>query len=144
MEAVAESDSIVLTNRTAEINRAADWLRDKGRRLAIADEVAFAMRLCIEEALANVVVHAHAGLDRAPEPRDILVRFEKRGEVVAVAIEDDGRPFDPLSQSPLPRSGFLDEASIGGRGILLMKEYASRVAYDRRDGRNVLVMEFDL
>jgi anti-sigma regulatory factor (Ser/Thr protein kinase) len=50
-------------------------------------------------------------------------------------VEDDGKPFDPLSvQTPRPRS----ETEVGGVGLHFVKSLMDQLDYSRRDGINRL------
>ncbi len=66
----------------------------------------------LQEALKNVEQHAHA--------RHVTVRLTKQGDVVQLAINDDGIGFDP-DHHPARRKG------KGGLGLLGMRERATYV-----------------
>jgi anti-sigma regulatory factor (Ser/Thr protein kinase) len=56
------------------------------------------------------------------------------------ASYDDGVPYDPLQAAEPDVTASLDERSIGGLGILLVKKMMDTVTYERAGGRNVLRM----
>jgi len=61
---------------------------------------------------------------------------------IVVRIKDDGFPFNPLShQADKPES--LENAKVGGLGILLIKKFTSDLKYNREDGKNCLTMVLD-
>jgi anti-sigma regulatory factor (Ser/Thr protein kinase) len=61
---------------------------------------------------------------------------------VILDIEDDGGEFDP-SLVALPRTPETVEcASVGGRGIHLIRQFSSRMEYVRAGGRNRLRLTF--
>jgi anti-sigma regulatory factor (Ser/Thr protein kinase) len=68
------------------------------------------------------------------------VRLRRTGDSVAVEVEDDGRPFDPLQVPPPDLTLSLEQRPIGGLGIHLIRNLMDEVSYARRDGRNVLKM----
>ena len=84
------------------------------------------LEVMFEELVSNVVRH---GLDPKRE-HSILVSIAADDREVRLAIEDDGRPFDPfaLAESTPPRS--LEEAAIGGLGIPVVRRMATRTAYE--------------
>jgi len=134
-------DQLRLECRLEELDRASEWLGARLGLLAVPDDTAFAVRLCVEEALANVVTH---GFEEEDDGAPILLGFEAHPGELKVVVEDQGMAFDPL-QAPAPAlPTSLEDAAIGGRGISLIKSYASRLAYERRDNANVLSMGFVL
>lgn len=122
-----------------ELARAGGWLSVWAGQHNLPADVVFAIRLCLEEILANIVMHAFAGGDHAIS---LDIRQDAH-EVVLTAI-DDGKPFDPLTAVTATPATNLTEADTGGRGLILVKGYADRLAYGRENGRNRLVLGFTL
>jgi serine/threonine-protein kinase RsbW len=48
------------------------------------------------------------------------------------------RPIDPLAYQAGPRPRTLEEIEPGGLGLIMMKEAADEVDYERIEGRNHL------
>jgi serine/threonine-protein kinase RsbW len=86
----------------------------------------FAMRLALEEALANAINHGHRG-DPAKQIRIFYCVTTAR---VLAEVEDEGPGFDarlvPDPRTPERRT------EPGGRGLLLMRAYMTRVCYTGR------------
>jgi anti-sigma regulatory factor (Ser/Thr protein kinase) len=137
--ALVESDNLVLVDQMEELGRAGTWLAGRLRALALPEETAFSIRLCVDEALANVVMHA---FDDDGTNHPILLRVQVDHKEVVVIIEDRGRPFDPLAGETPALPSTVEDAAIGGRGLRLIRCYAGRLAYARSDGRNLLTMAF--
>jgi len=55
---------------------------------------------------------------------------------VELQVEDDGRKFDPTSAPEVDTRVPLEERRVGGLGIHLVRSMATRVRYERTDGRN--------
>ncbi len=127
-----------LSHSRSEIARLATWLDEQERLLPIPDDVAYAVRLCLEEAVSNLVAHTPAISDLC----DITVDLIRQGDVVVAAIEDRGPPFDPRA-APLPAPpNSLENTIPGGLGIRLMRSFASEIDYDTVPGRNRLTLRF--
>jgi serine/threonine-protein kinase RsbW len=113
----------------------AGWL-EKWARDNVSPAVSFAAQLCLEEAVANVIMYGGSG------PLEIAVEVERNGEALVALIEDNGRQFDP-TQAPAPsRAASLEDATVGDLGIHLMRSFASAMHYERRNGRNRLTLRF--
>ena len=91
-----------------------------------------AVELVLEEALSNILRY---GYD-APGPRDIAIDLQVDLDEVQVLVIDDAKPFDPLEVDAMLLPDSLDDAQVGGLGLLMIRNTASRMSYERRDGQN--------
>jgi anti-sigma regulatory factor (Ser/Thr protein kinase) len=92
--------------------------------------------LVVEEWIANLVEHGGPHRDGAR----IVLRLRRNGDLVSVSVSDEGRPFDPRTATfdgPNKERG-------GGAGLELIASLCRIVSYDRRAGRNRLVLELSL
>ena len=99
---------------------------------AIDDEAAYALRLAIEELGSNVIRHGFAD----SEVRDISLRITVDADAVELAVEDDGRPFDPSQPRHLNTPTSLEDAPTGGMGLALVVQIAGPLRYERVNSRN--------
>jgi anti-sigma regulatory factor (Ser/Thr protein kinase) len=130
-----DCERLVLRNDLAELERLAGWLEDWARE-DVSPAVSFAVQLCLEEAVANVIMYGGTGRV------EIAVEVERNDGALVALIEDNGRQFDP-TQAPAPsRATSLQDATIGDLGIHLMRSFASGMHYERRNGRNRLTLRF--
>ena len=105
----------------AEGTRALHRLLDERR---IAGQTRHDIELAFEEIGANIVRHG------APA-NDVEVAAIFSEDEVVLTFDDDGIPFNPLElpAPEIPES--LDEARIGGLGVMLVKKLARRIEYER-------------
>lgn len=97
-------------------------------------EVAWRLRVAVDEIVANIVAYGPAG-----GPAALDVWFRRIGDTVEITVEDDGPPFDPLAR-PAPDIRLpLEARSPGGLGIALVRALMDDVRYARTD-RNVLTI----
>jgi anti-sigma regulatory factor (Ser/Thr protein kinase) len=128
---------LILRNDLAELKLLARWFEDWAEP-AISPSVSFAIQLCLEEAVANIIMHGGAENDYL----EIAVELERTDGMVVARVEDTGREFDP-TQVPQPALAMsLAEAKVGDFGISLMRSFASKLDYERRDSRNRLTLRF--
>ena len=121
---------IALNADFTELPRLAAWTEAALAELRPDDRTAYALQLCIEELVANVVLHGR----RAAGPITITLRLEMAP--LRLTIEDDAQGFDPTATT-MP-----DAETVGGRGLLLVRRFCREWRYARRDGRNVLELVF--
>jgi serine/threonine-protein kinase RsbW len=135
--ATVEASRLVLRNDVAELKRLAGWIEGFIQQDTSSD-VSFAVQLCLEEAVANIIMYGATKHD----PLEIAVELERNGATLVARIEDNGRQFDPTrARLPAPARS-LEEAKVGDVGIHLMRSFASGMDYERRNGRNRLTLRF--
>lgn len=94
------------------------------------DEVFF-VRLCLEEALVNAVIHANQN----DANRQVGLALYDQGEHCRIDVQDEGEgSFQPESV-PEP-----DETQLRGRGLHLIKHFMNDVSYS--EDRRTLTMTF--
>ncbi|HXP97067.1 MAG TPA: ATP-binding protein [Telmatospirillum sp.] len=122
-----------------DLVRAEAWLADRLRGLALPDDMVSAIRICAEEALSNVAIHA---FDNDGEDHAILLRLTVSEAEVILVVEDAGAAFDPLAAEPTAMPLAIEDISIGGQGLVLIKAFAGRLDYERKAERNIFTMAF--
>ena len=98
-----------------------------------SENAAFAVRLALDEALANAIRH---GNQNDPAKR-VFVDYAVDDDAVRISILDEGPGFDP-DTVPDPT---LDEnlERPCGRGVMLMRAYMTEVAYNATGNRVTMV-----
>jgi len=118
-------DQIVMDSQLSELIRISPWIDKLASQHSIPENVTFAMNLCLEEALSNVIRHGYRGHGGA-----LTVRFTspEEGRFVLI-VEDEAPRFDPLEQEPPPAYGTENPSQIGGQGIRLMRGFSDSLEY---------------
>jgi serine/threonine-protein kinase RsbW len=115
--------------------RLAPWLDAEAAAGAWPEAVAFAIGLCLDEVVTNIAMHVGAPAG------EILVELEQDESEIVARVTDRGPAFDPRAeQRALPTS--LEEAAIGGLGLVLVQRFATALDYERQDGLNRLTLRF--
>jgi anti-sigma regulatory factor (Ser/Thr protein kinase) len=114
------------------------WIDDLVGPLELSPEATYAVQLCLEEAIVNIITYAF----EPDTEHDVRIAVWRDGRMVYAEITDDGRPFDPLAQEAPLRPTDLASAQIGGLGITLMRNFAGDIAYRRMEGMNRLTLSF--
>jgi serine/threonine-protein kinase RsbW len=117
----------VAVRSTAEVRPLLRAVISAMRELSFGEWDCFAVRLALDEAVANAVRHGNQG-----DPGKV-VRVRYRVGPGRVEVEDEGPGFDPASV-PDPRDPASRERP-GGRGLFLMRHYLTAVRYSERGNR---------
>jgi serine/threonine-protein kinase RsbW len=136
-------DRLELDSRLTELIRVWPWIEMVADRLGFAEEDRFAMHLCVEEALANVILHGYR--NEPGHPIDIRT-FVSAG-TLCITVDDQASPFSPIepqSYSPVDETkpASLDSITPGGNGIRLLHRFAGSLSYERLSDGNRLTIAF--
>lgn len=133
--------TIEIISKKEQIIFVVRWIRDICTALHLSDKKRFAFELSVEELITNVVSYAYEELeDHCP----IKATFSLDGNRATVWIEDHGIPFNPVELTTPPMANSIEEAKIGGLGIVLVKQLMDGMAYDRKGDKNILSIWMDL
>jgi len=114
-------------------HRLLDELKHVLKQHRWTDHEVFSIRLSMEEGLANAIRHGNGSDHR----KAVHVTCKLNSQRLLVEIADEGLGFDPKCIPDCTAEENLLRES--GRGIMLMRNYMSRVQY--LDGGHRLVME---
>lgn len=91
--------------------------------------------IAIDELFSNIARYAYN-----PEVGPATVRVEVTEDPIAVVITfiDHGIPYDPLAKADPDVSLSAEEREIGGLGIYMVKKSMDEVAYEYKNGQNIL------
>ena len=94
--------------------------------------------VAVEEIYVNIARYAYH-----PEIGAATVRIAVGGDPLQVTIQflDSGKPFDPLAKEDADTTLSAEEREIGGLGILMVKKSMDDVAYEYKDGCNILTLK---
>lgn len=122
----------------AEVRRASEWLDGACRQHDVPQALVERLVLCLNEVLANVITHGGGDARAAPIHLVLEVAREQRHGKAGVRVSDAGIAFDPraVPARALPKT--LEEASGGGRGLVLIRRCADWLDYRHEGGRNHL------
>jgi serine/threonine-protein kinase RsbW len=122
-----------IRNQISEVGSVADLVSRFCAAHSLSNQLLVALSVSLDEALSNIIKYAYSD----QHGHSILVRLAYEPGGVAATVEDDGRPFDPLS-APQPDLTSPDRDS--GFGIHFIKNLMDEVRYIREGGLNRLVM----
>ena len=126
-----------LKSHLSELTRVSAWLKVLSSSLHVPHATLYAIDLCLEEALSNIIRHGYAGLEGTIVVRHLSIR---EGELLLM-VEDAASPFDPrVAERPLARG--LDDVTVGGFGLELIRRFATTVEYERVGTGNRLTLGF--
>jgi anti-sigma regulatory factor (Ser/Thr protein kinase) len=129
--------TITVKNRLGELQRIAASLDSLPPLACCPSRKRSEINLAVEELFTNIVSH---GIEDDRE-HDITLNFAWTDNELFIRIEDDGKPFNPITMAVPDTTCCLAERCVGGLGIHLVRHFMDAVDYVRRKGRNILTLK---
>ncbi len=134
------SQTLRIDNNLNALSEMSDWVVGRCKALGFPRALSFRLDLVANEAVTNTISHGYQRGARG----EIVLRLHAEEGNAMLEIEDDGIEFNPLRLAETPRPETLDESRVGGLGVLLIIKSMAHCEYQRRAGRNVLILKSPL
>lgn len=105
---------------------------DFARQSGLRDDVTGQLQVALDEILVNVASYSGA--------LAITVRVWVNGDRATVEVTDDGAPFNILEVPEPDTTETLEDRSIGGLGLHMVRTLMDEVGYERIADRNVVTL----
>ena len=135
-EKMREELETKLHNKLAELRRFNQTLMEFGQHHGLASTVVHDLNLALEEILTNIISYGYTD----GQEHEIRVRLSVRPGEVKAEVEDDGQSFNPLAAPEPHTAKALEERTIGGLGIHLVRTLMDGLDYKRQADRNILTI----
>jgi anti-sigma regulatory factor (Ser/Thr protein kinase) len=99
--------------------------------LALPARTAYALQLCIEEMVGNILLHG-----RREDGGAITIELEILTGPLRLVVRDDAAAFDPTAQPEPAPADDIHSAEIGGRGLPLVRRFSAGMLYERAGALN--------
>ena len=93
--------------------------------------------IAVDEVFSNIVRYAYG-----PEKGTATVRADVTDEPLSMTITfiDRGKPYNPLTTAAPDTTLPARQRRIGGLGVFILKNTMDDIAYEYRDGMNILTI----
>lgn len=117
------------------IPKVTEFVTQQLETLNSSPKVLAQIAVAIDELFSNIARYAYN-----PEVGAATVRVEVLEKPLAVSVTfiDQGRPYDPLAKEDPDVTLSAEERGIGGLGIYMVKKSMDGIAYEYKDGQNIL------
>ena len=123
------------------IESVTDFVNEQLEALDCPMKAQMQIDIAIDELFGNIAHYAYN-----PEVGSATVRVEVIEDPLAVVITfiDNGVPYDPLAKADPDTTLSAEERDIGGLGIYMVKKSMDDIAYEYKDGQNILSIKKNL
>ena len=128
---------LTLKNDLGEIEQLNLQLEEFGSKHNLHTEELYALNLCLEEIVTNVIRYAW------PEGGEHFceVTINVNEQEIKIVVEDDGLPFNPCEVPEPDVSKPAAQRKIGGLGIHLVRQSMDHMGYLYADHKNILMLD---
>jgi len=111
-----------------------EFISDCCAKFQIPDETVFELKLAVDEACTNVIMHGYKGMD----PGSIILAFRIETDRVLVQITDFGHVFEPTDAPTPDIEAPLEDRPLGGLGLFLIYKMMDNIDYHSSEEGNTL------
>lgn len=135
-ESIIHSLDLTLKNQLSEISRMNNSFNTFADQHGIAAKISCTMEMVFDELLNNIISYAYADENE----HQIEVKVEFSGNDLVLTLSDDGIPFNPFQKETPNTKLSVEDRSIGGLGIFLVRQMMDKVSYQRKVDKNVVTL----
>jgi len=125
--------TLTIPSVTESIRDVEDAVAEALEQAEFTENDVFAVRLALDEALANAIKHGN----RYDAKKRVSVKYKVANDGITIVVADEGRGFDYEDQPDPTAPDRLELPS--GRGLLLMRSYMDRITFNRRGNEVTMV-----
>jgi serine/threonine-protein kinase RsbW len=106
-----------------------DALQDISSQAGLPEQDANDFRVAVEEACVNIIRYAYAGQAIGSIELDVVWSTDEGIPSIVCTLRDQGSRFNPLDRQLPDTRLAAEERSIGGLGVLLIRQMSDRVRW---------------
>ena len=139
-ENIVLDESLNLTNDIHRVPELNEFVKSVAGRLNIEPSLSSQLMLAVEEMVVNVMNYGYPiGVQG-----DITIEAQATDQSLKFIIIDEGKAFDPTSNSKVDTMLSAEDRPIGGLGIHLVQKLMDSINYERINGKNYLTLKKEI
>lgn len=124
--------SVIVVPDIASVSMVSDFFDSCLENFAIPVRIGYSLKVVADEIYSNIV--HYSGANKA----EILFRNDT--DRITLVFADDGKPYNPLESEEPDITAGIEERTIGGLGLFMVKKMAESVAYEYAAGKNQMTV----
>lgn len=127
--------SLRVDARLDAVHQVCEAVSTAAKAAGFGERAAYSIELAVCEAVENIVVHGYGG----DSQETIQARIRSSPDELVVELTDSAPAFNPANVEPKPPRPAHDPP-VGGLGLYIVQQAVDEIKYERRDGRNHLIL----
>jgi anti-sigma regulatory factor (Ser/Thr protein kinase) len=126
--------------KTAEILLAAEAWAIKN---SLTQQCRLDIQLCLDELFSNICRYAEIPKHSKSDELPVTIVLKRENNNIVIVLSDNGKKFNPIEIPPPNLTVSVEERSIGGLGLFLVRSTAKKARYAYKEGRNIIELLLD-
>jgi serine/threonine-protein kinase RsbW len=126
-----------LKSDLSELKTLCQHLNKFGQTSGLSEACITDVNICLDELFTNIVSYGFV------DDSEHIIRFTINldNHVLTLVIEDDGIAFNPLAKGNPEIPADLIDVKVGGLGIHIVRKLMDDIRYERKQGKNKLLLK---
>ena len=138
-----ESKRITVEAVLENVEKVTEFVNQELEQLGCSVKTQMQIDVAIDELFGNIANYAYHPQKGGMATIEVSRSAESPAQV-AITFQDQGKPYNPLEKEDPDITLGAAERPIGGLGIFLVKKTMDDIAYEYRDGKNILTIKKNL
>lgn len=130
-----EKREITVEATLANLEKVTEFVNEQLEKIGCPPKAEMQIDIAIDELFSNISYYAYnlevgmatISIEVIDEPMEVILTFS-----------DNGTPYDPLNAEEPDVTLSAEERKVGGLGIYIVKKSMDEIAYEYKDGKNIL------
>ena len=127
---------MVLKNQLESADQLSLFLKELGIKHNVPKNVISEIDLALGELILNIIKYAY----KEKQNSSIHLECNIKDNKITFILIDDGAAFNPLEYKVQDEDIPLENKTIGGLGIMIVKKFMDFITYERKDNKNQLTL----
>ncbi|MDP8298545.1 MAG: SpoIIE family protein phosphatase [Candidatus Tantalella remota] len=132
-----KSEEYQIKNEIPQIRVLANFMEEFGKKNGIPDDLMNDVNLSLEELIHNTISYGYE--DGSLHFIDVRIRLKDKE--LLLEIVDDAKAFNPLETPKPDVNKPLEDRTVGGLGIFIVRNIMDKVEYKRKKDKNILILK---
>lgn len=106
--------------------------------LGASEDVIGRMEIVVEEMFVNVCSYSYVN---GKGDVDVECFYDEPENTIDLRITDEGVPFNPFAEKPIDVDEKINDDSVGGLGLYMVKSIVDGTSYERVDNKNIVLLK---
>lgn len=123
--------------KVSNLSKVIDFIDEELEKTDCSIKTELQINLAVEELFVNV---SHYAYPHGTGDISISISIEDDPAEAVITLTDSGIPYDPLAKADPDVGLSAEKRKIGGLGIFMVKKSMDHIAYDYKDGHNIVTL----
>lgn len=134
------SNTLVVPAQKAEFEKIKLWLTSFLDQLDIQGKPRKQIFIVADEIFTNIASYAYCENNGIGDAT-IKFSYSEAEKAVTLVFSDSGIKYNPLTQEPPDIVKRIQEMTVGGLGIFMVRKMVSSIDYEYKDNHNILTLK---